>query len=308
MKKKNDDSKNISFPDYVTLRQKYGCDNCKYNKDNAPYSYYRYSLRSRIKKLFATCNGEPCKRTECKKRCWLVSDLFSLVTAAVIIIAFLFIFHLLNNLLLTLAILFIVIIVMDIICYGIESIVDKIFEGVEKLRRRNYDQKIADMEAINEQKVREEQRQKEEEEAVYKDINEAKNIYTDLSSKYKDKMKQVCRKSKRFPELKEQLYATYKQFLNDSETLLSKITLDNFYYSEIKVLFQFHIPELINNIKLYIKTAEEENETETQIKELIKLLESFTMKINQICNNLSNSESENLVYKMQALREIISRK
>lgn len=308
MKKKNDDSKNISFPDYVTLRQKYGCDNCKYNKDNAPYSYYRYSLRSRIKKLFATCNGEPCKRTECKKRCWLVSDLFSLVTAAVIIIAFLFIFHLLNNLLLTLAILFIVIIVMDIICYGIESIVDKIFEGVEKLRRRNYDQKIADMEAINEQKVREEQRQKEEEEAVYKDINEAKNIYTDLSSKYKDKMKQVCRKSKRFPELKEQLYATYKQFLNDSETLLSKITLDNFYYSEIKVLFQFHIPELINNIKLYIKTVEEENETETQIKELIKLLESFTMQINQICNNLSNSESENLVYKMQALREIISRK
>lgn len=308
MKKKNDDSKNISFPDYVTLRQKYGCDNCKYNKDNAPYSYYRYSLRSRIKKLFATCNGEPCKRTECKKRCWLVSDLFSLVTAAVIIIAFLFIFHLLNNLLLTLAILFIVIIVMDIICYGIESIVDKIFEGVEKLRRRNYDQKIADMEAINEQKVREEQRQKEEEEAVYKDINEAKNIYTDLSSKYKDKMKQVCRKSKRFPELKEQLYATYRQFLNNSETLLSKITLDNFYYSEIKVLFQFHIPELINNIKLYIKTAEEENETETQIKELIKLLESFIMQINQICNNLNNSESENLVYKMQALREIISRK
>ncbi len=306
MKKKNDDSKKISFPEYVTLRQKYGCDNCKYNKENAPY--FISNFRERIKKLFATCKGNPCKRTECKKRCWLFSDLFSLATAAVIIIAFLFIFYLVNNLILTLAFLFIVIVVMDIICCGIESIVDKIFESVEKLRRRKYDQKIADMEAINKQKVREEQRQKEEEEAIYKDINEAKDIYLCLSSKYKNKMKQVCYKSKRFPELKEQLYATYKQFLNDSETLLSKITLDNFYYSEIKVLFQFHIPELINNIRLYIKTAEEKNETQPQIEELIKLLESFNMHINKICDNLINSESENLVYKMQALREVISRK
>lgn len=294
MKQKSDDLRNIDFPKYVTLRQKYGCDNCKYNKDNAPYSYYRYSLRSRIKKLFATCNGEPCKRTECKKRCWLFSDLFSLVTAAVIIIVFFFIFYLLNNILLTLAAIAIVIVVMDIICCGIEFLVDKIFESAEKLRKRKYDQKIADMKAMDEQRLKEEQKQKDEEDSVYKQINEAKNIYTDLSNKYK-KMKQVC--------CNKEMYDTYKQFLDDLETLLNKITLDNFYYSEIKILFQFYMPELVNNIKLYIETAKKAKETESQTRELIKLFECFSIQIKQICNNLSNSESEELVYKMQALRE-----
>ena len=194
---------------------------------------------------------------------------------------------------------------MDAICSVIEWGVDKIFENWEILRKKRYDQKIEDMEAINEQKKQEEEREKERQKELYKDIDEAKLLYSEFL-KDKDKLKKLLNNAERFLEQKGELYSTYKEFLSNMKTLLDQVNLNNFYYSEIRTLFQFHLPELKVNIKLYIETVKKNKETEMQIKEMIKLLSSFNSRIVSIQDNLNNSDAENLVYKMQALREVIS--
>lgn len=62
---------------------------------------------------------------------------------------------------------------------------------------------------------------------------------------------------------------------------------------------------MCQNITIYAQKVENETETKEQIDQLNKLLESFNTKSVQIRENLDKSDAESLVYKMQALREVI---
>lgn len=310
MKSRNPNSKDninleqeISIPDYVSLRQKYNCDKCKLNRRNAEYCY---RFPQRLKYIFSTCYGVPCKRTQCKKRCWFFSDLFSVLTAAIIVIAFIGAFSYFQDLLLTLAYTILFAVGMDIICCFIEYAVDKIFENIEKFRRKRYDNKVADIDAINQERIREAEKQKERENAIYKDINDAKDLFSSFSNDYLDKINEVYNNSEEWKKLNKELLKVYKEFLNNLESLLKHITLDNFYFSEIKMLFQIHLPKLKEYLTLYIESAEKNKETDIQIIELTKLLASFNIRIIRIKENLNSSEAESLIYKMQALREVVS--
>lgn len=293
----------MKMPEYVCLKEKYKCENCVFNKENKD-KYYRYEFPHNIKYMFSTCKANPCKRTQCKKRCWFISDLFSLITAAVVVVAFIAIFSHVQSLMLSLAYTIPVAVVFDIICCIIEYVVDKIFEGIEKLRRYNYDKKVENIETVNKEIKKEKERQKENEKALYKDIENAKKLFDDLSSEYLSKMKQIG-KSENFPELKKEVYKKYKELLKNIESLLRKITLENFYLSEVKTFFQVYLPNLCQNITIYAQKVENETETKEQIDQLNKLLESFNTKSVQIRENLDKSDAESLVYKMQALREVI---
>lgn len=290
----------ISMPPYVELKEKYKCDKCKYNKKNAEY---RYKFPEALKYIFADCKANPHKRTECKKRCSLISTLFSILTAAILILAYLVIFSHTNSWLSALPWTIIFGVALDIVCYLIELGVDKIFENIEKMRRNNYDKKVENIEAINRQKRQEARKQKEKEELVYKDINEANSLFSELSKTYKTAKK---RKKNSFPELNEELMSSFEEFIKSLESLLSHINLDNFYYSDIKIFFQIHLPKLKEYIMIYLTNVEDGKETEQQIKELIKLLERFNTKAIQLRENLINSNAESLVYKMQALGDVVS--
>lgn len=293
----------MKMPEYICLKEKYKCENCVFNKKNKDKRYW-YVFPHNIKYMFSTCKANPSKRTQCKKRCWFISNLFNLITAVVVVIAFIAIFSHVQSLMLSLAYTIPVAVVFDIICCIIEYLVDKTFEGIEKLRRYNYDKKVENIEAVNKEIAKEKERQKENEKELYKDIENAKNLFADLSSQYLSKMKEIS-KSENFPEQKKQVYKKYKELLKNIESLLRKITLGNFYLSEVKTFFQVYLPNLCQNITIYAQKVENETETKEQIDQLNKLLESFNTKVTQIKENLDKSDAESLVYKMQALREVI---
>ncbi len=293
----------MKMPEYICLKEKYKCENCVFNKKNKD-KRYRYVFPHNIKYMFSTCKANPSKRTQCKKRCWFISNLCNLITAVVVVIAFIAIFSHVQSLMLSLAYTIPVAVVFDIICCIIEYLVDKTFEGIEKLRRYNYDKKVENIEAVNKEIAKEKERQKENEKELYKDIENAKNLFADLSSQYLSKMKEIS-KSENFPEQKKQVYKKYKELLKNIESLLRKITLGNFYLSEVKTFFQVYLPNLCQNITIYAQKVENETETKEQIDQLNKLLESFNTKVTQIKENLDKSDAESLVYKMQALREVI---
>ena len=289
----------LCIPDYISLREKYKCDKCSLNKRNV-------ISNKRLKYLFSTCDGEPCKRTQCKKRSWFFSDLFSLLTAAIVVIAFICIFSHFQDLLLALAWTIIFVIGMDSICCLFEYVVDNTFENIEKLRRKNYDKKVAEIEALNQEKIKEAEKKKEKEAEVYKDINAAKYLVSSLSNEYFDRLKEVFYKSKMLKEKKQAVLKVYKELLENIESLLEYINLENFYFSEIKVFFQVHLPKLMEYIIIYIESVENDKETEEQLEELRKLLESFNTRVIDIKENLKNSDVEDLIYKMQALRKVVS--
>lgn len=294
--------KEIKMPDYVCLKEKYKCEKCIFNNKN---KQYKHAFPHNIKYIFFNCKANPMKRTDCKKRCWLISNLFSLSTAAIVVIAFIAIFLHVQSLMLSVAYIIPVVVILDIICCIIEYLVDKTFEGIEKLRKYNYDKKVENIEAVNREIEKEKQRQKEKEKELYKDIENAKKLFDDLSSQYLSNMKDIS-KSENFPELKKEAYKRYKELLKNVNCLLKKITLENFYFSEVKTFFQVYLPNLCENITIYTKKIENQNETENQIEQLNKLIESFNTKVTQIKENLDKSDAESLVYKMQALREVIS--
>lgn len=296
----------IKMPEYISLREKYKCDQCIFNSRNKINRYY-YSFPRNLKYMFSTCKGEPCKRTQCKKRCWLFSDLFSLVTALILVIAFISISTHIQSLMLSLAYTIVFAVGLDILCCIIEYVVDKIFEGTEKLRRKNYDKKVENLEAINNEKIKEEERQKERKSELYKDINEAKKLFNNLSNEYLNRLKE-SNKSNKFIDIKKDIYKKYEELLKNIGDLLKCITLENFYLSEVKTLFQVYIPKLCDHITIYSQKAENENETQEQVEQLAKLLDSFNTKVIQIKENIDKADSESLVYKMQALREVISSK
>lgn len=298
------EQKEMKMPDYVCLKEKYKCDKCMFNKEKGS-KYHRYRFPYNLKYMFSNCNGEPKRRTQCKKRCWFISDLFSLITAAIIVVVFIALFSHLKSLMLAIAYTTIFAVGLDIVCCIIEYVVDKIFEGIEKLRRKNYDQKVENIEAVNREREREIERQKEKKKELYKDIEEAKKLFSSLSTEYLSKIKKTD-KSERFPELKKEVCKKYKELLKNMSSLLKIITLENFYLSEVRTMFQVYIPKLCEHITLYAEKVEKETETEEQIEQLTKLFESFNAKIIQIRENLNNSDSESLVYKMQALREVVS--
>lgn len=293
--------KEIKMPDYVCLKEKYKCKKCIFNNKNRN-KRYKYGFPHNIKYMFSTCKANPYKRTQCKKRCWFISNLFTLSTGAIVVIAFIVIFSHLQSLMLSLVYIVPVIVILDIICCIIEYLVDKTFEGIEKLRRYNYDKKAENIEKVNKEKEKEKQRQKEKEKELYKDIENAKKVFADLSSQYLSKMKEI-NKSDNFLEIKKEVYKKYKELLKNVDSLLKKITLENFYLSEVRTFFEVYLPKLCEYITNY---AENENETEEQIEQLNKLIESFNTKVTQIKENLDKSEVECLIYKMQALREVIS--
>lgn len=300
----NKESKSMKIPDYVCLKEKYKCDKCIFNEEKRNKRHL-YRFPHNLKYMFSNCNGEPNRRTQCKKRCWFFSDLFSLITAAVIVVVLIALFSHLKSLMLAIAYTIIFAVGLDIVCCIIEYVVDKIFEGIEKMRRKNYDKKVENIEAVNREKEREIERQKEKEKELYKDIDEAKKLFSSLSKDYLNKIKKND-KSGRFPELKKEVYKKYKELLENISSLLKIITLENFYLSEVRTLFQVYIPKLCEHITSYAQKVEKETETEEQIEQLAKLLESFNAKIIQVRENLNSSDSESLVYKMQALREVVS--
>lgn len=72
-----------------------------------------------------------------------------------VVIAFIAIFSHVQSLMLSLAYTIPVAVVFDIICCIIEYLVDKTFEGIEKLRRYNYDKKVENIEAVNKEIAKE---------------------------------------------------------------------------------------------------------------------------------------------------------
>ena len=88
--------KEITIPEFVCLKDKYKCFECKLNK-------YNVSYKKRLQRLFATCSGKPSRRTQCKKRFWFFTDLFSIVTAIIVVIAFFCIYSHFQKLLISIA-------------------------------------------------------------------------------------------------------------------------------------------------------------------------------------------------------------
>ena len=285
--------KEIKMPKYVTLYEKYKCYDCKLN---------RYHF---INNTSAKCEGSPSKRTECIKRTKPFSIIYNIVTGIIIAVAFILIYSRLKDLLLSLAYIVIFMVGMDIFSNLIGFAIDKIFEKIEKSRRKSYEQKIENLKAMERQKEEEEQRQQEKENEKYKEINEAKEFFFRLSNEDFEKLKKAINKSQIDKENKKDFLNKYKNLLKSMENLLEHVNSKNFHLSEIKVLFQIHLPKLEEYIETYIEAIETNKESESQREELSKLLEAFTDRIIWIKENLKKAEAENLVHKMQALREVV---
>lgn len=285
--------KEIKMPKYVTLYEKYKCYDCKLN---------RYHF---INNTSAKCEGSPSKRTECIKRTKPFSIIYNIVTGIIIAVAFILIYSRLKDLLLSLAYIVIFMVGMDIFSNLIGFAIDKIFEKIEKSRRKSYEQKIENLKAMERQKEEEEQRQQEKENEKYKEINEAKEFFFRLSNEDFEDLKKAINKSQIDKENKKDFLNKYKNLLKSMENLLEHVNAKNFHLSEIKVLFQIHLPKLEEYIETYIEAIETNKESESQREELSKLLEAFTDRIIWIKENLKKAEAENLVHKMQALREVV---
>ena len=285
--------KEIKMPKYVTLYEKYKCYDCKLN---------RYHF---INNTSAKCEGSPSKRTECIKRTKPFSIIYNIVTGIIIAVAFILIYSRLKDLLLSLAYIVIFMVGMDIFSNLIGFAIDKIFEKIEKSRRKSYEQKIENLKAMERQKEEEEQRQQEKENEKYKEINEAKEFFFRLSNEDFENLKKAINKSQIDKENKKDFLNKYKNLLKSMENLLEHVNSKNFHLSEIKVLFQIHLPKLEEYIETYIEAIETNKESESQREELSKLLEAFTDRIIWIKENLKKAEAENLVHKMQALREVV---
>lgn len=302
---KNTNLEEMKMLDYVCLGERYSCDKCIFNSKNKK-NQYEYCFPYNLKYKFSNCNGNPCKRTQCKKRNWPFSTLLNLITAVIIVIAFIAILAQVQILALALAYTIAFSIGLDIVCCIIEYSVDKAWECAEKLRRRNYDKKVEKIEAINREKEMEKERKKERDNQLYKDIDEAKQVFSELSNKYLKKLRVKSDKEDGFIDLKYEVYKKYRELLKNIEAMLKRITVKDIQLSEVRTLFKIYIPNLCENINLYEQEVKGGNETKEQIQQLIRLLESFNIKVNQIKENLNNSDSESLVYKMQALRGVIS--
>lgn len=298
----NSNSEETKIPNYVCLCEKYGCDKCICNSINKK-KQYEYCFPYNLKYKLSNCKGNPCKRTQCKKRSLPVSAVFNLITAAIIIIAFKAILAQVQILALALAYTVAFLIGLDVVCCIIEYVVDKFWEYAEILRRRKYDKKVENLEAINRQKEMEEERQKERENQLYKDIDEANQIFAELSNEYLKKLRVKSNQEDGFIDLKYEIYKKYKELLKNIEALLKRLTVKNIQLSEVKTLFKVYIPNLCDNVNLYEQKIKGESETKEQIYQLIRLLETFNTKVNQIKENLNNLDSESLEYKMQELRE-----
>ena len=285
--------KEIKMPKYVTLYEKYKCYDCKLNR-------CRF-----INNTSAKCEGSPSKRTECIKRTKPFSIIYNIVTGIIIAVAFILIYSRLKDLLLSLAYIVIFMVGMDIFSNMIGFAIDKIFEKIEKSRRKSYEQKIENLKAMERQKEEEEQRQQEKENEKYKEINEAKEFFFRLSNEDFENLKKAINKSQIDKENKKDFLNKYKNLLKSMENLLEHVNSKNFHLSEIKVLFQIHLPKLEEYIETYIEAIETNKESESQREELSKLLEAFTDRIIWIKENLKKAEAENLVHKMQALREVV---
>ena len=285
--------KEIKMPKYVTLYEKYKCYDCKLN---------RYHF---INNTSAKCEGSPSKRTECIKRTKPFSIIYNIVTGIIIAVAFILIYSRLKDLLLSLAYIVIFMVGMDIFSNLIGFAIDKIFEKIEKSRRKSYEQKIENLKAMERQKEEEEQRQQEKENEKYKEIDEAKEFFFRLSNEDFENLKKAINKSQIDKENKKDFLNKYKNLLKSMENLLEHVNSKNFHLSEIKVLFQIHLPKLEEYIETYIEAIETNKESESQREELSKLLEAFTDRIIWIKENLKKAEAENLVHKMQALREVV---
>ena len=290
--------KEIKMPKYVTLYEKYKCYDCKLN---------RYHF---INNTSAKCEGSPSKRTECIKRTKPFSIIYNIVTGIIIAVAFILIYSRLKDLLLSLAYIVIFMVGMDIFSNLIGFAIDKIFEKIEKSRRKSYEQKIENLKAMERQKEEEEQRQQEKENEKYKEINEAKELFFRLSNEDFKNLKIAFAKNtvinKGLKNTNQKfLLIEYKNFLKSIEELLEHVNYKNFHLSEIRVLFQFHLPKLEEYIVTYIEAIETKKESKSQREELIKLLEAFTNRSIWIRKNLKKAEAENLVHKMQALREVV---
>lgn len=285
--------KEIKMPKYVTLYEKYKCYDCKLN---------RYHF---INNTSAKCEGSPSKRTECIKRTKPFSIIYNIVTGIIIAVAFILIYSRLKDLLLSLAYIVIFMVGMDIFSNLIGFAIDKIFEKIEKSRRKSYEQKIENLKAMERQKEEEEQRQQEKENEKYKEIDEAKEFFFRLSNEDFENLKKAINKSQIDKENKKDFLNKYKNLLKSMENLLEHVNAKNFHLSEIKVLFQIHLPKLEEYIETYIEAIETNKESESQREELSKLLEAFTDRIIWIKENLKKAEAENLVHKMQALREVV---
>ena len=290
--------KEIKMPKYVTLYEKYKCYDCKLNR-------CRF-----INNTSAKCEGSPSKRTECIKRTKPFSIIYNIVTGIIIAVAFILIYSRLKDLLLSLAYIVIFMVGMDIFSNLIGFAIDKIFEKIEKSRRKSYEQKIENLKAMERQKEEEEQRQQEKENEKYKEINEAKELFFRLSNEDFKNLKIAFAKNtvinKGLKNTNQKfLLIEYKNFLKSIEELLEHVNYKNFHLSEIRVLFQFHLPKLEEYIVTYIEAIETKKESKSQREELIKLLVAFTNRSIWIRENLKKAEAENLVYKMQALREVV---
>lgn len=297
----SNNAQELNIPDFVTLSEKYKCNECKHCKYTETGSL-RY-----IPPRTYTCEGEPTKRTQCNKRCWIFRWLFIIVTTIIIGIFSFDVFYHFQNLLLSFSYTIIFMVVMDIICCIIEYMTDKIFEDIEKHRRKKYDEKIANLQAINKIKKEETQKKEKQEQENEKALKKAKILYKEFSGEIKEKIKIYSKGTKEFPELKREFYIKYKEFLKNMENLLEEVTVENYDFSEIRILFQHRLPRMCEYIQIYIENVEEEeSESEIQIKEFIKLFETFSAEMIRVSKNLKISDAEKFMYKVRALREVVS--
>ena len=286
------EDKQLEMPEYVTLEQKYNCKECKLNK--------RYN-----KGTFAKCMGNPATRSDCIKRSKIFLLLFNIVTGIIIAVAYIWIYSKQKDLLLSLAYTIIFMVGMDIISSLIEFAVDKIFEKFEKFRENSYKKKVENLKMLRRQQEEEEHNQQEKEKKKYEEIDEAKKLFFRLEKEYFDNLEDAISKSQIDKENKKNFFKKYQNFLKSIKDLLEQVNTKNYYVSEVKILFQVHLPKLMEYIDVYVDAIETDKESKSQREELAKLLEAFTEKAIWTKDNLNKAQAENLVYKMQALREVV---
>lgn len=267
---------------WIPLREKLGCSDCKKT------CYYKGSYHS----------SSPNSIIECQINKITKKFIFLKDWVSAIPIFFLFgkVFYMLPegyfflSISISLAILF----AYDMIIIGIEKLVMRFFETLEKKRRSKYERELKRKKLFEEQEKQKKEYEEAKEKLYFKEVEMARKMYQELNEL--DDARAI----------KEQFFEKYQEMLKSLKEICDDLTPEEFFNTTVKNLFKIYLPELLRICQDFVIKYDKGILSSEEMVLFEKLLKTSKERFVKVRKVMWEQEKVDLYINMSALIETFS--
>lgn len=266
-------------PEWVTLREKLECDNCKIHSCEYRRLYVN-SLNTLI---------------DCPKKACFLNFLFNFVSAIPVFFLFKRVFALTaGKFFLALFISLVILFFYDMLLVMIEKMIRTFFLSLEKKREKDYKNVVKIIEQLEKKKEEDEQKAAEKEKIRFQDVQNARTMYKEFKKLATSKA------------IKENFVKSYRQMLTELKALCDDLKIEHFSNATVKNLFKVYLPEVLETCQNFTLQYEKELLSPKELVAFRNLLKTAREKFIKVKKNMWEKETTGLYINMLALDEALT--